>query len=168
MDDALLVGLLEGLGDLLRDGERLVDGNRPALQPLREVLALDQLHDEEVSGRPSVASRSRSRRSWAMLGVIERGEELGLALEAGEALGVGGEGLGEELERDVAAELRVGGALDLAHPAGADGGGDAVMRERLADQVVPSYFQFTMATAGLGPCGRRVRIRKRWPSGATA
>ena len=30
------------------------------------------------------------------------------------------------------------------------------------------YFQPTMATAGLEPCGRRVRMRKRWPSGATA
>ena len=53
MDDALLVRLLEGLGDLLRDRDRLVDGDGPALQPLGEVLALDQLHDEDVRRRPS-------------------------------------------------------------------------------------------------------------------
>ncbi len=63
VDDALLVRLLEGLGDLLRDGDRLVDRNRPALQALGEVFALDELHGEEV-GRGPVArgARSRSRR----------------------------------------------------------------------------------------------------------
>ena len=35
VDDAVLVGLLERLGDLLRDRDRLVHGDRAALQPLR-------------------------------------------------------------------------------------------------------------------------------------
>ena len=53
VDDALLVGFLEGLGDLLRDRDRLVDRNRPALQSLREVLALDEFHGQDVRLRPS-------------------------------------------------------------------------------------------------------------------
>ena len=50
--------------------------------------------------------------------MIERGEHLRLALEAREAIGIGGERLGQDLDRDVAPELRVARAVDLAHPAG--------------------------------------------------
>ena len=134
MDDALLVGLLETLGDLLRDGESLVDGNRPSLQALREVLALDELHGDEVHRGAVGEGRGFETVEVSDVRVIERGEEPGLALEAREPLGIGGEGLGQELDRHVAAELRVGGAIDLAHPARADRGGDPVVRERLADQ----------------------------------
>jgi hypothetical protein len=52
VDDALLVRLLEGFGHLLRDGDRLVDRDRSALQAFREVLAFDQLHGEEVGRGP--------------------------------------------------------------------------------------------------------------------
>ncbi len=48
VDDALLVRFPERLGDLPRKGERLVDGNRSALQPLGQVLARDELHRQEV------------------------------------------------------------------------------------------------------------------------
>ncbi len=68
-----------------------------------------------------------------MFGMVERGEGLGLALEAREALGIARHVGGQHLERDVASELRVGRAIDLAHSAGADGGGDAVVGERAAD-----------------------------------
>ena len=62
--------------------------------------------------------------------VIQRGEHLRLALEAREAIGVGGERVGEDLQRDVATELRVARAIDLAHAAGADRGDDLVGAER--------------------------------------
>ena len=166
MDDALLVGLFECLRDLLRDGDRLVDRDPPALQSLREVLALDQLHDEDVRPRSVRESHALESVEVRDAGVVERGEDLGLPLETGEAVGVGGEGLGEQLESHVAAQRGVGGAVDLAHPAGPESRGDTVVGERLADHSAD--FQFTTATAGLEPCGRRVRMRKRWPSGATA
>ena len=101
MDDALLVRLLESLRDLPGDGHGLVDGNRPALQPLGEVLALDQLHGEQVS---VAAVRERRLLESVEVGdrrVVERGEQLRLALEAGEAVGVRREGCGQELQRDV-------------------------------------------------------------------
>ena len=47
MDDPLLVRFLEGLGDLPRDVDRLVDRNRAAADPLGEVLTLDQLHGKK-------------------------------------------------------------------------------------------------------------------------
>jgi hypothetical protein len=52
MNDALLVCSFERLGNLVRDGERLVDRDRTAREALREalreVLAFDQLHDERL------------------------------------------------------------------------------------------------------------------------
>ena len=52
--------------------------------------------------------------------MIQRGEDLRLAPEPGEALGIEREGVGQHLQRDVAAEVRIAGAIDLAHAAGAE------------------------------------------------
>ena len=120
VDDALLVRLFERLGDLPGDDDGLVRRQRPALQPLGEVLALRQLHDQDVRLRPVVERHALEAVEVRDAGVVERGEDLRLALEAGEALGVVGEGLGQQLEGDLAAELRVGGAVHLAHPARAE------------------------------------------------
>ena len=65
--------------------------------------------------------------------VVERREYLGLALEPHEPIRVGGEGLGQHLERDVAIELRVAGAVDLAHAARTQLGHDLVRTDCLAD-----------------------------------
>ena len=46
MDDALLVRRLERLGDLLRDRQRVVERNRAARDPLRQIVTLDEFHDE--------------------------------------------------------------------------------------------------------------------------
>ena len=71
----------------------------------------------------------------AMFGWLSDGEQVRLAPEAPEALGVLRHLGRQHLDRDVALEVRVGGAVDLAHPAGAEGRGDPVVRQRLADQV---------------------------------
>ena len=47
MDDALLVRRLERLRDLLRDRQRFAEWYRSARNPLRELLAIDQFHDDE-------------------------------------------------------------------------------------------------------------------------
>ena len=126
MDDPLVVGLLERLGDLPGDHDGLVDRQRPALQALREVLALGQLHDEEVGLRAVVEGHALEPVQVRDAGVVEGGQDLRLPLEAGEPVGVGGEGRGEELQRDVAPEPRVGRAPHLAHAPGAEGGEDLV------------------------------------------
>ena len=46
MDDPLFVRGFERLGDLLRDRQRLVERDRPARDPLREIVAFDQFHHE--------------------------------------------------------------------------------------------------------------------------
>ena len=129
VDDALGVGLLERLGDLLRDLERLLDGDGAARETLLEVLALHELERQE-----GLAVRVLESVDRGDVRVVERGEQLRLALEAGEALGVLRHLERQHLDRDVATEGRVGGAVDLAHPAGPEGRGDPVVRQRLADQ----------------------------------
>ena len=47
----------------------------------------------------------------------ELGDGLGLALEAGEPLGVAGHLLGQHLDRHLAVERRVSRAIDHTHPA---------------------------------------------------
>ena len=49
--------------------------------------------------------------------MIQRGQQLRLAVEARHPLGVVREALGHDLERDVAPELRIPRAIHFAHPA---------------------------------------------------
>jgi len=64
--------------------------------------------------------------------VVEGGEEMGLALEAGEAVGVPGDLGRKRLDRHIAPELRVLGAVDLSHPPGPEGSQDLVGAEAVA------------------------------------
>ena len=52
--------------------------------------------------------------------VIQRREHLRFAPETRQPIGVRGEQLGEDLDRDVAIQLRVARTIDLAHAAGAE------------------------------------------------
>src|SRR5438093_572334 len=52
--------------------------------------------------------------------MIQRGEELHFAFESRDALRVADEGLGQDLDRDLARKLRVARAIDFAHAAGAE------------------------------------------------
>jgi hypothetical protein len=61
--------------------------------------------------------------------VVPTRENLRLPLEPGKAVRVSGEGVGEDLQRDLAVELGVGGLPDLAHASLADEGGHVVMPE---------------------------------------
>ena len=58
--------------------------------------------------------------------VIQRREGLGFTLEAGEPISVVRERLGQDLDRDVAIQLRVAGPEDLPHAAFADAGDNFV------------------------------------------
>ena len=58
--------------------------------------------------------------------VVQAGQDLRLPLEPGEAVWIGSEGVGEDLQRDLAAQLGVGGLPDLTHAAAAETGGHVV------------------------------------------
>ena len=51
MDDPVLVRHFEGFSDLLCDGQGLVQWNGSARDALREILAVDQFHDERTHAR---------------------------------------------------------------------------------------------------------------------
>ena len=61
--------------------------------------------------------------------MIERGQRLRFACEPGEAIGIAGEGIGQNLQRHVPIELGVPRAIDLAHPACPDLGEDFIGAE---------------------------------------
>ena len=116
MDDALLVRFLEApRRSACAMAIASSSGIGAALQPIGEVLALDQLHRDDVDRGPVVEGRGLEAVELRDARMVERSEQPGLAVEAGEALGVGGEGLGQQLERDLAPEPRVGRAVHLAH-----------------------------------------------------
>ena len=61
--------------------------------------------------------------------MVEAGENLGLPREPGEPVRISREGVGEDLQGDLAAQLRVGRLPDLPHAPLAEQGGNAVMAE---------------------------------------
>jgi hypothetical protein len=75
------VRLLEGLGHLPRDGEHVLERERPPLEPLGEVLPGHQLEDEERLAVRLVEAVDRGD-----VRVVEGGEEVGFAAEPREAL----------------------------------------------------------------------------------
>ena len=117
-------------------------GSPPSRNQAIERLALHQLHREEAH-----AAGLLDRVDGDDVRVIERGDGLGLALEALRGARGRGHVGGQHLERDVAPSFVSVGAIDFAHPAGADGSGDPVVRERGADQ-------------GPGPPGQVLGVRR--------
>jgi hypothetical protein len=52
--------------------------------------------------------------------MIEGGDGTRLLLEAPQAIGIGGEGSGQNFDGDIASQALVAGAINLAHTASAD------------------------------------------------
>ena len=130
MDDPLLVRGFEGVRDLRSDRERLVDGDRPADDPISERRALDQLHHQRV-----YAVGVFEPVDLRDVRMIERREHLRFSPEAGEAIGIVGDGGQQDLDRDLAIERRVAGLVDLAHPARADSRRDLIRADALPLEI---------------------------------
>ena len=125
MDDPLLVRGFERLGDLCGHRQRVGQRDRAARDPLGQVLALDEFHDQR---RDTVGFFGAVDRGDVWM--IQRGQQASLAVEARAPPGIDAEDLGQNLDRDVAAELRVVGAIDLPHPAGAQELNDPIRTDR--------------------------------------
>ena len=110
MHDALVVRGGERVGQRVGDVEDPLDRQAALGNGAVEGLALDELHREEVD---ALGFFNREDRDDA--GMIEGGQGLGLAAEALQAIRACGHPGGQHLERHVAPELRVGGAIHLAH-----------------------------------------------------
>ncbi len=83
--------------------------------------------------------------------MVELGQELRFAFEALEAFVVLDEGGGQNFDRDIAFELGVPGAVDLAHPAFAQLGGDLVRAEPGSDHFDPIIVGRSRSTHPLAP-----------------
>ena len=112
MNDRAFVRVLERFGHLLGDRDRLVDWNRPLLDPLRQRRAFHDFHDEG----PHRAGFFEPVNGRYMM-MVERRQDFRFALEARHPTAIGRELVGQDLERDVSIELVVAGAIDFSHPA---------------------------------------------------
>lgn len=121
MNDADLVRGFEGLGDLARDGKGIVERQGAAGDALREILVLDALHHQGIE-----AAALLETENLRDVGMVEGRQRLRLALEAHQAIGIAGNRFGQHLQRHVAIELGVAGAIHLAHPAGSEQGDHVV------------------------------------------
>ena len=96
MDDPLLVRGFERLRDLPRDGEGLVQRNRPACDAVCQRRPLDELEDQRAD-LAAIGFIFLKPVDAADVGVVQRREDLGFALEASEPLWVVGEQVREDL-----------------------------------------------------------------------
>jgi len=124
VDDPALVGGCQRLGDLQRDLQGLIQGDRAVGDSLVEALTVHQLHDEHV---PAVDLFETEK--GGDVGVVERGEDLGFALETGVAFIVSDEGPGQDLDGHLAVETGVVRSPHLAHPALSELGENGVLPE---------------------------------------
>ena len=123
MDDAAFVRVFERVGDLEEDLFGFGGRDCVLRNAIGEGLTRNQFHHE---GALFDAVNGRDPR------MVELGEDFRFALKAGKAVGVGGEGVGEEFDGHFAVKLSVEGAVDFAHAALADQGLDLIVPELLA------------------------------------
>ena len=110
MDDPALVRGVERIGDLPGHRQRLGNRQRPSRQSIRDRLPLDQLHHQRLD-----AVGVFDAVNGGDVRMIERRQDARFALEARPSIGIGGEGVRQDLHGHVALQPRVACAIDLAH-----------------------------------------------------
>ena len=157
MDDALFVRRVQRVGDLTRDVERVSEIQRPRPATVRrEAVGLRTL--SEGCARPAPTARSRDDVGQRLprhqlhderldavaflqpvdlrdVRMIERRQQARFARKPSAAVGVGRQVRRQHFDGDVAPELRVARAIDLAHAAGTDPRLDQVDAEPASGQV---------------------------------
>ncbi len=97
MNDAQLVRRRKRLAHLTCKGQRIVERNRPARDPLRQIVTLDEFHDEGVD----ITAVFKSVNDGDVR-VIQRRQSSGFTVEAGNAFRIRRERLWQHLDRDFA------------------------------------------------------------------
>ena len=122
--DPFLVSGIERVDDLAADGQDVSHRHRAINQPIGERGTFDELeHERRDTGALLDAV------DGADVGMIERGQQLRLALEPRETIGGVYPGALQHLERDLTLEARVACAVDLTHSARAERGKRLVRSE---------------------------------------
>ena len=145
--DPLGVGRGQGVGERHGDLEELLERQAAGRNELGEGLALDVLHGEEA-----LAVGLFDRIDGDDVGMVERGDRLDLALEAGEAVGIFGEGRRQSLQGDLAMQAQILGEVDDPHAALTQFRQDPIVRQLRADHCAYS----TVARAAI--CVDRIRV----------
>jgi hypothetical protein len=112
------MGRIQRVGELTRKLEHLVEWQPPSAwvtvssDPIAERFTIHQFHDE--SRRNSTLLDSEQ---GGDVGMDQRREGECFPPEAGKTLRVGGISIGQDLQRDIAVQAGVAGAVDFAHSA---------------------------------------------------
>ena len=151
MDDALLVGRLQGAGDAFGDGE-LRAGLDAVPQGLAQGASADQLQEEEISLLALQVAMDA-----ADVGMVELGEEAGFGEEAGPGRVVQPVAA-DGLERHRPLELLVEALEDGAHASLGQGGVDADVTDAVSGDghggtVYKGFLKFALRRAAEPPPG---------------
>jgi hypothetical protein len=138
VDDPLFMRDFEGLGDLPRDIQHLSERKSAALlmqiRRVRERVcergALDELENQEANVVGFLEAVDR-----ADVGMVERREHSRFAFEARQSIGMPGERRWQNLDGDIAPELRIVRTVDFAHAARAEQRVQAIPAKQLPGHV---------------------------------
>ena len=121
VDNPARVCAAHAVGDLVRHARGLGEAQRSPGDQVGQRRTVHQLHhDRRRSGELLEPMDGRDVR------VVDRRQQRGLALEPGTTVGALARRFGQHLDRDVAAQPRIAGAVDLSHAAGAEQADDLV------------------------------------------
>ena len=150
VDDPLRVGRFERVGNLPGDRQRFIERERSGCDTVGERRALDQLEDQRVGAVRLLEAEDRPD-----VGMVDRCEHLGFALEPGEAVRIERETVGENLERDVPIQRGITGVIHLAHSAFAN------FRDDFVGPQFPAYLhRDPLASARLRRSSRRLHATR--------
>lgn len=123
-------------GNLQSVGDGLARGQRSLRQPGAQRLAVHQFGDDEGRARLAFACRrfTAEFEDGQNVRVRELGDAQGLALEAGQCLGIRGECGTKDLDGHLTIESRVAGAIDLAHAPCTEWTYNFILSEKGADR----------------------------------
>lgn len=127
MDDPLPVRGRQRGSDLRAVTQYVVGRQRASLEPRRKRLSFEVFHNQEVD---AILVADIEQRTDVRMG--QRGYRSRLPVEAPPPLGIGGILRRKDLDRDVAREPGIAGAIDLAHSACTERRGDLVRSQSAA------------------------------------
>ena len=127
MHDPVVVGGLKGVRNLDRNLERLTNGQPATGEADGQIVAVHELHHQSGGRFDNTVHLCEG-------GIVQRGENLRLALETSTTFRVLGKKIGKDFDRHVAMQLAVASAVHLPHSAGPKRGEDFVWAQARADR----------------------------------
>ena len=126
VEDALVMGVLQGIADLLDDLDRLAGGERGVADEFLEVGAVHELHEEVEQVIPLAEVEDGDD-----VGMLEPCQGLRFTLEAQGEVGVMLRGAGEDLERHIAIEPGLPGVIHGTHASSSEQANDFQIGEEV-------------------------------------